>query len=245
MENSFQTSFIPKKPILTDSSGSFRGGGKTTSISMVVSVFILVVMLLSSGGLFLYKNYLVQDQDSLSSSLLKVRSGFDKDTIAELEIFDKRSTVVKQILDNHIVLSPLFELINELTLTSIQYTKFDHNTINGVFSVRMSGIARDYRSIALQADVFNTNKGSKLKDVIFSNLTKDKNNYVTFDLEFNIDPSLLAYSNNITNTVAVPVTTVNPAIIPNPTNPNIGDSDVTPNEGDLNNQLQETVNTTQ
>jgi hypothetical protein len=63
----------------------------------------------------------------------------------------------------------------------------------------MSGIARDYKSIALQADVFNTNEGRMFKDVVFSNITKDKNNYVTFNVEFNVDPKLLSYGNSITN----------------------------------------------
>ena len=56
MENSFQTSFIPKKPIVANSSVSNTGGGM--GITMVVSIFIMVVMLAAAGGLYLYKNYL-------------------------------------------------------------------------------------------------------------------------------------------------------------------------------------------
>ncbi len=229
MENSFQTSFIPKKPIMANSVTSSSPQG-TTSITMVVSVFIFIVMVLSAGGLYWYKNYyLVKNKEVLSESLFKIRDSFDKDTIAELEMYDKRTLVSRQVLGSHVVLSPLFELINELTLSSIQYTKFDHTTLNNTFSVKMSGTARDYKAIALQADVFNTDKGKMFKDVIFSNLTKDKNNYVTFDIEFNVDPTLLSYSNNITNglskvdttTAEVPVVNPvveNPAVVsPNPT----------------------------
>jgi hypothetical protein len=241
MENSFQTSFIPKKPIVTNgATTSYGGGQKTTSISMVVSVSILIVVILSTGGLFLYKNYLIKNKEALSSSLVKVRDSFDNDTIAELETYDKRSSTAKQILNNHIVLSPLFELINELTLSSIQYTKFDHNTANGIFSVKMSGIARDYRSIALQADVFNTGKGRKLKDIVFSNLTKDKNNYVTFDVEFTVDPSLLAYSNNLNNN-----SSPNPVINPNPSTSYQPGVDNSSGQINPNQPLTEPVNTTQ
>ncbi len=197
MENSFQTSFIPKKPIVANSSVSSTSGN--IGITMVVAIFIMVVMLAASGGLYLYKNYLQSNREALSGKLKKIKESFDNNTITDLESYDKTSTIAKQILDNHIVLSPLFELINELTLSTIQYTKFDHKTINNVFSVSMSGIARDYKSIALQADVFNTNKGHMLQNVIFSNLTKDKNNNVTFNLDFDIDPALLSYSKNITN----------------------------------------------
>ena len=199
MENSFQTSFIPKKPILTNSTVSTPSN--TTSITMVVSFFIFIVMLVSAGGLYLYKNYiLVKSKEDLSASLFKIRDSFDKNTIAELETYDKRTTVARDILSNHIVLSPLFETINKLTLSSIQYTNFEHTTNNSIFSVKMSGIAQDYKSIALQADVFNNEKEGKMfKDVIFSNLTKDKNNFVTFDLAFTVDPALLSYTNNLVN----------------------------------------------
>lgn len=198
MENSFQTSFIPKKPIISNTTSS--GGDSSINIFMVVSVFILVVMLLAFGGLYVYKNfYLLKNKESLSANLFKIRDSFNKDTITMLETFDKRTSVAKQILNEHIVLSPLFEKINELTLSSIQYTKFEHKVSSNLFIVRMSGIARDYKSIALQADIINADKGQVFKNVIFSNLTKDKNNFVTFDVEFSVDPSLLSYSNNITN----------------------------------------------
>jgi hypothetical protein len=63
--------------------------------------------------------------------------------------------------------------------------------------VRMSGVARDYKSVALQASVFNSAKGRYFKNVVFSNLTKDnKNGYILFDLDFMVDPALLSYEKN-------------------------------------------------
>lgn len=206
MENSFQTSFIPKKPIVQNGASSITStGSKTTSISMVITVFILISIIVATVGLYFYRDYLQKNKENLSATLFKMRGSFDNDTIVALELYDKKATVAKQVLKGHIVLSPLFDTLNDLTLSSIQYTKFEHSTTKeGIFSVKMSGVARDYKSIALQADVFNTTKGAMFKDVIFSNLTKDKSNNVTFDLEFDVDPLLLSYSNHIANTVAVP-----------------------------------------
>lgn len=198
MENSFQTSFIPKKPIIDN--GYVPGKqARTVSISMVVSVSILVIMIAATGGLYFYRDLLQKNKNQLSADLLKKRDSFDKDTISNLELYDKRSTVAGNLLKKHIVLSPLFEVLNELTLPSIQYTKFEHTIDKDQFVVKISGLASDYKSIALQADVFNTGRGTMLKDLIFSNLSKNKNNYVTFDLEFTVDPELLSYSKNITN----------------------------------------------
>lgn len=191
MENSFQTSFIPKKPVATDISRK-----QPKSLFSVLSVLLLIIIVVASAGLFVYKSYLTKQKEVLSSSLEKVRDSFERDTISELELFDKRASAAKQVLSSHIVLSPMFELLGTLTIPSIQYTKFEHQTNEKGFFVKISGLARDYRSIALQADVFNSTKGRSFKNVVFSNLTRDKSNNVGFDLEFIVDPSLLSYEKN-------------------------------------------------
>lgn len=191
MENSFQTSFIPKKLITSTSTDK-----EPRSLFSIISIFLLIVTILISGGLFLYKNYLTQQQESLYTSLAINRDSFEKETIDELELFDKRTESAKQILNSHVVLSPIFALLGEITIPSIQYTNFEQQTNEKGFLVNMEGIARDYRSIALQSDMFNSTKGRSFKNVLFSNLTKDRNNNITFNLKFNVEPSLLSYEKN-------------------------------------------------
>ena len=195
MENSFQTSFIPKKPI-TEAPVKATGGGSVNFFT-VIAVFILIVAGGVSGGLYLYKNILVSQKASLSASLLKGRDNFEKDTIDELELFDKRASAAKDVLSSHLVLSPMFDLLGSLTIPSIQYTKFEHNTTDSGFSVKITGVASDYKSIALQADVFNGAKGRFFKNVVFSNLIKDKSGSVVFTCEFIVDPALLSYERNV------------------------------------------------
>ena len=150
----------------------------------------------ASGGLFLYKSYLTSQKEVLSSSLAAARDSFEQSTIDELALFDKRTKAAKQILNSHIVLSPMFALLGNLTIPQIQYTKFSQETTDSGFSVKISGVALDYKSIALQADVFNSSSGRSFKNVVFSNLTKQTNNYVGFDLAFDVDPALLSYEKN-------------------------------------------------
>lgn len=192
--NSFQTSFIPKKPITNSGVSVVR---QPTDFFTILTVIILIVTGVISGGLYFYKGYLKTQITGLSDSIQKSHDSFEKETIDELSLFDKRSSAVKKILGNHIVLSPMFNLLGNLTIPSIQYTKFDQKNTDKTFSVSVSGIASDYKSIALQADVFNSAKGRFFKNVIFSNLTKNKDNFVQFDLSFDVDPSLLSYEKDI------------------------------------------------
>jgi hypothetical protein len=194
MENSFQTSFIPKK-IIT----STVPEKEPKSFFSIISIFLLIISILASGGLYLYKTYLIKQQETLSASLIKTRDSFEKDTIDELEFFNRRAESARKILDSHIVLSPMFKLLGEITIPSVQYTNFEQQVNDKGFLVNIEGLARDYRSIALQADMFNSIKGSYFKNVLFSDLQKDKSNNISFNLKFTIDPELLSYEKNISD----------------------------------------------
>jgi len=194
MENSFQTSFIPKKIAISNSTTTKRREPK--SLLSIISTFLFIVSILASAGLFTYKIYLEKQKESLSVSLSANRNNFEKETIDELELFDKKTQYAQQLLKNHIVLSPMFDLLGRITIPSIQYIKFEQRTDETGFVVEMKGLARDYRSIALQASIFNEMDNNSFKNVLFSNLVKDKNNNVGFNLKFNVDPNLLSYEKN-------------------------------------------------
>lgn len=166
------------------------------SLFSMIAIFILIVSILVSAGLFVYKIYLTKQKGTLSTSLTTTRDSFEKGTIDELELFDKRTESAKQILNNHIVLSPMFALLGDITIPQIEYTNFEEKTDTTGFLINIQGLARDYRSIALQADMFNSPLGKSFKNVLFSNLVKDKNNNVIFDLKFNVSPELLSYKKN-------------------------------------------------
>lgn len=215
MDNSFQTSFIPKKPITPGVPLS----KPPRSLFSVIATFILVFVLVVSLGLYVYKIYLTKQKESFSNSLTSARDSFEQGTIDELDLFNKRTEASKELLNKHIVISPIFKLLQEITIPSIQYTSFEQTTDESGFLVKMEGTARDYRSIALQADMFNSAKGLSLKNVVFSNLVKDKSNNIIFDLKFNIDPALLSYEkesllNSATTTPTTPTTTVPAATTP-------------------------------
>lgn len=230
MDKSFQTSFIPKKPLTIESSSS----GGSMSLLSFISIVMIVGTLLALGGVFLYKGYLVQQKTSAESSLIASRGRFEPNTIKLLEVFDKRTNVSKQLLSSHVVMSPFFDTLANLTVPSIQYTKFSIETGEKTTSVTMSGVARDYQYIALQAQTFNNAPGFYFKNVVFSDLVKDKKGSVTFKVSFDVDPALFSYEKDVLKPkadtpkvdVVIPVTpdvvvkdvntdsTVTPSVVP-------------------------------
>jgi hypothetical protein len=197
MENSFQTSFIPKKPITSSNNLS---GKEPVNFFYIITTFLFILSILASGGLFGYKLYLEKQREGLSSSLLATRDSFEKETINELNSFYKKTESAKEVLGSHVALSPVFKLIGDITIPQVQYLRFEEQ-INekGVLTVNISGIAKDYRSIALQSDVFSSPKGIAFNNVLFSNLIKDKNDNVNFNLKFNIDQKVFSYEKSISS----------------------------------------------
>ena len=191
MEQNFQTSFIPKKPIIKENAAY---GGRSVSIFLIISLFIFFTVLVVSGGLYFYKGILVKKIANLQDTLNLAKNRFEPSKITELQNFDKRLISSTEILSKHITIIPVFNALEQLTMKSVRYTNFSYSLGNddkATINIKMSGIAIGYRSIALQSDLFTTNKN--LIDPIFSNLALDNNGNVLFDLEFSVDPSFVNY----------------------------------------------------
>jgi len=190
MEQNFQTSFIPQKPIVKERTSS----SQPVSIFLIISLFVLFAVLLATGGLYFYKGVMEKSITNMENTLNLAKNRFEPAKIAELQVLDKRLRASSEILSKHIVTTPIFDVLEKLTMKTVRYTKFSYELgteKNISVKIKMSGQAIGYRSIALQSDLFTKNKS--LIDPVFSNLTLDNNGNVLFDLEFSVDPSFVNY----------------------------------------------------
>jgi len=188
MEPNFQTSFIPKNPVVEKRATPSR----PASLLTIISIFIFFAVVLASGGLYFYKGVVAKNIQNMNSQLTLAKNSFEPSKITQLQVLDKRLKSANTLLSDHITVSPIFEALQALTMKTVRYTKFtytigDSNKID----IKMSGQAIGYRSIALQSDIFTTNKN--LIDPVFSNLSLDDKGNVLFDLDFSVDPSFVNY----------------------------------------------------
>jgi hypothetical protein len=194
----FQTSFIPKKPLAEERAPApVRRNG----LLSLISTILFFATLAAAGGVYLYQVSLNNQVKSLSASLDIAKNEFEPSLIDTLQTLDKRLTASGQVLANHVTVSPIFLSLENLTLKSVRFTKFNYEipTDTKVMTVKMSGTARSYTSIALQSDQLGQNK--YFQDVVFSNLQLDAAGNVNFDLAFTIDPAFLNYKNVASTTV--------------------------------------------
>lgn len=187
MEQNFQTSFIPKKPIVKETVVSAR----PVSIFLIIALFVLFFVLLVSGGLYFYKGIVTKQIGDMQKNLELAKNRFEPAKISELQVLDKRLRASSDVLSKHVAVSPIFDALEKLTMKTVRFTKFDYSLDGDKVKVKMSGVAIGYRSIALQSDLFAKNKN--IIDPIFSNLTLDNSGNVVFDLDFSVDPSFVNY----------------------------------------------------
>jgi hypothetical protein len=190
MDKEFQTSFIPKKAVIEAPKRKVSGGGGGL-LNLIVFVLFLA-SILSAGGAYLYRSSIQSDIETYRNSLMNARAAFEPSLIEELRILDKRLNAATAILNQHVVVSPIFELLQDITLPTVRYSDFsyqinDDNTV----AVSMKGEARGYNFIALQADLFNMNKF--VKNPIFSDLVLDQRGNIDFSLTFYVDKTLVNY----------------------------------------------------
>ena len=190
MEQNFQTSFIPKKPLVPERATPSRPVG----LLLIVSLFIFFTIILTSAGLYFYKGIVAKNISQMETDLDLAKNRFEPNKILQLQILDKRLRASSEVLAQHIAISPIFKVLQDLTMKTVQYTKFGYelgNAKDSKVTVKMSGPAVGYRSVALQSDLFAKNKN--LIDPIFSNLSLDDKGNVLFDLDFAVDPSFVNY----------------------------------------------------
>lgn len=190
MDQEFQTSFIPKKT-LTPKPVS-RGG--SFGLVNVVSFVVMIISLIVAGGAYLYRDNLSQKVDEMKLSLDRAQNIFEPELLEELKLLDRRIQAADEILGSHIAVSPIFEVLQEITLPTIRYVDFTYeiDAVNpNVVHVAMSGEAVSYDAITLQADLFSQNRF--IRNPIFSNFSLNRTGNIDFDLMFDVSKSLVNF----------------------------------------------------
>ena len=108
MEQNFQTSFIPKKPIVEPVPYTNR---TSVNLLLAISIIIFIAVGLVSGVAYFYKNILGQNVNKMKNDLDLAQSSFEPSMISQLKLLDKRLQYSSEVLANHISISPIFDIL--------------------------------------------------------------------------------------------------------------------------------------
>ena len=177
---------------------------RSISFFTIVSIFVFFTIFLASSGLYFYKGLQNRKIGKMEDELVLAKDRFESAKIIQLQQLDKRLKASSEILSKHVAVSPIFKILQAITMKTVQYTEFNYqlSETDSKVHVIMRGLATGYRSIALQADLFAKNE--YLIDPIFSNPSLDSRGNVIFDLDFYVDSSLVNYKQMLKNEEVVP-----------------------------------------
>lgn len=193
MEPKFQTSFIPKKPVISGVNTKMTKLYDTNIFSVIATAFLLVTII-TSGGLYFYKRVLTSQISQADSDINAARKALEVGKIQDLIDANSKIKSAKQLLEKHVAVSRLVTLLETLTLKNIHFNKLTY-TNNGKLLLSLPGEAQSYNALIEQQKVFSNNEF--MKNPTFSSYALLENGKVSFDFSTGLVPDLVSYKKSI------------------------------------------------
>ena len=194
MEVKMQTSFIPKKPVVESEPS---GGGVSLFLILAVIVFIVAVAMV--GGVWIWQKSLVSQITKDKEALVAAKESYEEDTINPLIRLNDRIEESKNLLAQHIAVSPVFTMLEKNVLKNVRLKtmKFSHAG-EGKIKIDLSGTASSYDALSKQSDAFGSESLRKfISAPVISDFSPTPDGSISFNFTAMVDPNLVSYENII------------------------------------------------
>lgn len=188
-----QTSFIPKKPIVASSKMGSTSASAPINLFTLLATILFIVAIALSGGVYFYKGLVVKQIETDRATLERAKGAFDPELINQIVRLDSRIETSKKLFASHVAVTPLFDFLSSITLRSVRFKDFSFSYLSpNEITVSMRGQAQGYAAVALQSDLFDSQKG--LSDTVIGDMALDPSGLVNFSVSTTIDPNIVSYS---------------------------------------------------
>jgi hypothetical protein len=212
VSNPPKVSFIPKNPFVREEAFLMRR--RPRSITGFLAIFAFVASVGSYVGLYLYQETLSKDIAAKTESIASMQREFlQSPEINKAKVFKARADLARELLNQHIVISPVFAFLSGSTLGSILYDSFSFKRDKDTWTLVLTGEAPSYASLASQSDVLNKkSKENEFVSFSINNIALTKSGTVTFTLSVDFAQSQLSYTKkSLTPKEGIPL---NGAVVP-------------------------------
>ncbi len=200
-----KTSFVPR-PLVGDS--SVGRSSSDVGILMILAVLALLGSLGAWGWYWWYSRMLDGTIAERNAALVEAQNKFNAGEISsvvnDLILLSDKMRYVKNLMNQHTNLIPLFALLSDLTLRdSVRYKSITYESGAGggaeamPHRVQLSGEAESFTSLAYQDDVFRKEEGDgkSIAGHFISNMQVDeKTGRVSFTLSVILNAPTIDYS---------------------------------------------------
>ncbi len=200
MEPKFQTSFIPKKPIDTDSRNRPIINTETDMLTLTANI-IFIASLLLFGGLFLFSSLLDRQISQLDTELNSASSSIEPEKIREIIKNNSRIDKSLSILESHQATSRLLKFLGDSAIRRIKFSELSYQNRDNIPSITISSEVGSYNGLAYQEQILR--ESEYIKNHVFSDISLDDNGSVKFKFTGRIDPELVSYKKLIESSITI------------------------------------------
>lgn len=198
METKFQTSFIPKKPLVPEAGPKVH---QSVSLFSIIGVLIFIISVATAGGVFAWAKLVQTQQESYKKQIAHNREQFGTD-IKFLERFNAKINLSRELIHNHLAVANIFDLLGRETTNSVRFKSFDVTfpaTPKDRVVMTLKGEGSSLPVLAFQSDVFG---GSRVfKDPVVSDFAVEDKGTVGFSFTAGIDPQEISFKKYIEATL--------------------------------------------
>ena len=187
-------SFIPKESLVREE--SFLERRRPRSAMIFIASLIFISSVVAYAALLYYNNSLNQTIADRITEIENLQREFtNAPEVREAKVFSARANLARELLNSHVVVSPMFEFLSKNTVGTILYDKFSFENGEKGAVVDLSGEAPNYASLAYQADVFK-NQTKVLSSFTVNEVTLTEFGTVNFSFTMIFNPDFLSYLKN-------------------------------------------------
>lgn len=189
-----QTSFIPKKPVIES-----RPSGSGVSLFLLLSIILFITSVALAGGVWVWRNSLIKQIEKDKADLVAAKDSYEQDTIDPLIRLNDRIEESKNLLNNHIAVSPIFMMLEKNVLRNVRLKSMKF--INGSESkqkIELTGTATNYDALSKQSDAFGSPELRQfISQPVVSDFTPTTDGGISFNFTASVDPKLISYANTL------------------------------------------------
>jgi Tfp pilus assembly protein PilN len=175
-----------KLPIIGSVSESAKPRAK---LWLALCIGLLVLSILVYLGLVIYKNSLLDSKVALENQIKDLEAARDLEWEAKLKDLEKGIKDLGKILETHIYSSKLFQMLEELTLSQVQWTGLKATLSEG--KIDLNGRAASYSILAKQMVVLE--QDPRIIQTETSGIKLTTTGDIEFNLVLKLKPGLLQY----------------------------------------------------
>lgn len=157
---------------------------------LLASLFIGGLSIVMALGTFLYDRYLSATLEARAEELAIAQREVNQDQVEEFIRLRDRLVYGQGLLQDHIALSQVFDVLESQTLATVRYESLELTVADDKTArLEIEGTARTFNALAAQSNALAAEKN--IRRAIFSGITVNQDATVNFLLTADLDARLL------------------------------------------------------